>query len=145
MRKDIEMSAGLPATGVGGALYLLLIFWMLFRQLVSNGRGDSSEASQWPFTCKMVVMAIAMVAVTIGELMLIDSARTLAISNMPALAHYLTPRSNSFVVVMAAMPFILLPLLMACLHCSRLAIAASKSPVPDLPLAMANYSYQTEP
>jgi hypothetical protein len=141
MRKDIEMSAGLPATGVGGALYLLLIFWMLSQQLGSTVRSDSSEASQWPFICKMVAIAITMVAVTIGELMLIDGARALAVSKMPVLANYLTSRSNSFVVVMAAMPFILLPVLMACLHCLRLALGASKPPALGLP----NYSYQTEP
>jgi hypothetical protein len=127
MRRDIEMSAGLPATGIGGALYLLLIIWMLSRQLASTARGDSSEASKWPFIMKMVVIAITMATVAIGEIILINGARTLAISNMPALANFLTPPSNSFIVVMAAMPFILLLLLIACLHSLRLAVGAAKT------------------
>jgi hypothetical protein len=120
------MSAGLPATGLGGALYLVLIIWMLSRQLASTARGNRSEASQWPFTGKMVVVAMTMVAVAIGETMLIYGARKLAISNMPALANVLTPRPTSFIVVMAAMPFILLVPLMACLHCLRLAFGVTK-------------------
>jgi hypothetical protein len=122
MRKDIEMSAGMPATGLAGALYLLLIIWMLLRQLVSTARGVSSEASQWLFISKMVVMAITMVAVAIGEMMLINGARTLAISNIPALANLLKPPSNSFMVVMAATPFALLLLIMGCLQVLRLAV-----------------------
>jgi hypothetical protein len=122
MRKDIEMSAGMPATGLAGALYLLLIIWMLLRQLVSAARGVSSEASQWQFTSKMVVMAITMVAVAIGEMMLINDARTLAISNIPALATVLKPPSNSFMVAMAAMPFALLLLIMGFLQVLRLAV-----------------------
>jgi hypothetical protein len=122
MRKDIEMSAGLPATGLGGALYLFLIIWMLLRLLVSTARGDRVEASQWKFISKMVVMAITMVAVTIGEIMLINGARTLAISIMPALANSLKPPSNSFTAVMAAVPFALLPLVMGCLQVLRLAV-----------------------
>ena len=116
------MSAGMPATGVAGALYLLLIIWMLLRQLVSTARGDSSEASQWQFTSKMVVMAITMVAVAIGEMMLINDARTMAISNMPAVANLLKPPSNSLMVVMAAMPFALLLLIMGCLQVLRLSV-----------------------
>ena len=116
------MSAGMPATGLAGALYLLLIIWMLLRQLVSTARGDSSEASQWQFTSKMVVMAITMVAVAIGEMMLINDARTMAISNMPALANLLKPPSHSVMVVMAAMPFALLLLIMGCLQVLRLAV-----------------------
>jgi hypothetical protein len=122
MRKDIEMSAGMPATGLAGALYLLLIIWMLLRQLVSTARGDSAEASQWQFTGKMVVMAITMVAVAIGEMMLINGARTLAISNLPALASLLKPPSNSFMVAMTAMPFVLLLLIMGFLQVLRLTV-----------------------
>jgi len=122
MRKDIEMSAGMPATGLAGALYLLLIIWMLLRQLVSTARGDSSEASQWQFTSKMVVMAITMVAVAIGEMMLINDARSMAISSMPAVANLLKPPSHSVMVVMAAMPFALLLLILGCLQVLRLAV-----------------------
>jgi hypothetical protein len=125
MRKDTEMSAGLPATGIGGVLYLLLIVWMLSRQLVRYARGDATEASEWPFTIRMVVIAVTMVTVAIGEIMLINGARTLVISNIPTLANFLTPPSNSFIVVMAAMPLGLLLLLMACLHSLRLAVGGA--------------------
>jgi hypothetical protein len=127
MRKDIEMSAGLPATGLGGALYLLLIVWMLFRQVASTARGDSFNASQWRFIIKMVLIATTMVAVTIGEVMLFNGARTLAISNIPVLANFLIPRSNLFVLLMASIPFILLPLVMLSLHVLRLAIGIPKT------------------
>ena len=117
------MSAGLPATGIGGALYLLLIVWMLLRELARPRNVSRSGPSRWPFIGKMVAISIVMVVVLLGERFLIHGVLKVAVTHMPGLAMYATVPSGSFVLLMAAMPFILLLLLMACLHVLRLSLA----------------------
>jgi len=119
------MSAGLPASGIGGALYLILIIWMLLRGLTKPGRSTNSASSQWPFIAKMIAMAIVMVAVVIGERMLIHGALELVVSYVPALSRFVKPPSVSF-IVMATIPFVLLMLLMACVHALRFVVSVGK-------------------
>jgi hypothetical protein len=73
------MSAGLPATGVGGALYLLLIVWMVLRELTRPTNGNHSVPSRWPFIGTMVAISIVMVVVLLGERFLIHGALKLAV------------------------------------------------------------------
>jgi hypothetical protein len=108
------MSAGLPATGLGGALYLLLIVWMLLRQLTRTANGISSESSRWPLIGKMVFVSLAMVLVVLGEVYI------------PGLAKFAIIPSGSFVLLMAAVPFVVLLMLIACLHFLRFWHSLSK-------------------
>jgi hypothetical protein len=133
------MSAGLPATGVGGALYLLLVIWMVLRELTGPAKGNHSARSRWPFIGKMVAISLVMVVVVLGERLLIQGVLKVAVEHMPGLAMYATLPSGSFVLLMAAMPFILLLLLMTCLHVLRLALA-SKSEASRDDLANASQS-----
>jgi len=66
------MSAGLPATGIGGALYLLLIVWMVLRELARPANGNCSAPSRWPFIGKMAAISLVMVIVLLGERLLIQ-------------------------------------------------------------------------
>lgn len=111
------MSAGLPSTGIGSALYFVLIIWMFVRHM---GRAtiNTSNSSQWPYIGKTMAMMAAMVAVSIGESILIYGAFKLTASHMPAPAD----AANVPIVLIIAMPFIILFLLMGCLHVVRLAV-----------------------
>lgn len=110
------MSAGLPSTGIGSALYLALIIWMVVRQ-VGRVAIKTSASSQWPYVGKTTAIAVAMISVGVGESVLIHRAA------MPLSADFaILP-----VVCMALMPFILLLLLMACLHFLRLAVGTAKT------------------
>src|SRR5260370_39014656 len=116
------MSAGLPATGVGGALYLFLIVWMLLRELTRTATGPSSDRSRWPIIGKMEFILLAMVVVALGERLLINSALELAALYIPGLAKFLIVPSVSSVLFMAASPFVVLLLIMGCLHGLRLSL-----------------------
>src|SRR6476619_3314760 len=133
------MSAGLPATGIGGALYLLLIVWMVLRELPRPANGNCSAPSRWPFIGKMVAISLVMVIVLLGERLVIQDILKVAVAYMPGLAIYATVPSGSFVLLMAAMPFILLLLLMACLHVLRLSLP-SKPGANGVDLANATQS-----
>jgi hypothetical protein len=116
------MSAGLPATGVGGALYLLLIVWMLLRELTRTATGPSSDRPRWPFIGKMVFILLAMVVAVLGERLLVNGALESAALYIPGLAKFLIVPSVSFVLLMGAMPFVILLLIMGCLHGLRLCL-----------------------
>ena len=119
------MSAGLPGAGLGGALYLLLIVWMLLRELARTT--NSSGYSRWPFVGKMVFVSLAMVLVMLGERLVIRNALELVVLYIPGLAKFTMVRSGSFVLLMAAMPFVILLVLIACLHCLRFSRRLSKT------------------
>jgi hypothetical protein len=121
------MSAGLPAAGLGGALYLLLVVWMLLREFSRTTKDLSPERSQWPLIKKMVFVSLAMIVVIIVERLIISNVLKLVVLHIPGLAKFTMPPSTSFVVLMAAMPFVLLLLLIACLHCLRLSRRLSKA------------------
>jgi hypothetical protein len=121
------MSAGLPAVGLGGALYLLLIIWMLLRELTGITNGSSSECSRWPFIGKMVFVSLAMVLVILVERLVIKNALQLVVLYIPALAKFTMVPSGLFVLLMAAMPFVILLVLIACLHCLRFSRRLSKT------------------
>ena len=125
------MSAGLPATGVGGALYLLLIVWMLLREFRLTATGANSDLSRWPFIGKMISISLVMVVVLLGERLLINGALSLAVLYMPGLVKFATVPSGSFVLLMAAMPFVVLLLIMSCLHGLRLCLRPRPSACSD--------------
>jgi hypothetical protein len=101
---------------------LLLIVWMVLRELARLRNSGGPAPSRRPFIGKMIAISIIMVAV-LGERLLIHGALKMAVAYMPSLTVYATIPSGSFVLLMAAMPFILLLLLMACLHVLRLSLA----------------------
>jgi hypothetical protein len=133
------MSAGLPATGLGGALYLLLIVWMLVRELNRSRPVPRSAPSRWPFIRKMLLILFVMVVVLVGERFLIHALLEATVSYVPGLARNARLPSDSFVILMAAMPFILLLLLMAGLHVLRLSLP-TKPEAPSVDLANAGQS-----
>ena len=133
------MSAGLPATGIGGALYLLLIVWMLVRELNRSGSVPRSAPSRWPFIGKMLLILFVMVMVLVSERFLIHALLEETVSYVPGLARYARLPSDSFVILMAAMPFILLLLIMAGLHVLRLSLR-TKPEAPSVDLANAGQS-----
>ena len=68
------MSAGLPALGLGGMFYMLLIVWMVLREVVRKPTGDASHPSRWPFIGKMVVIGLLMVLAAFAEALFIRGA-----------------------------------------------------------------------
>src|SRR5689334_13463399 len=120
------MSAGLPAAGLGGALYLLLIVWMLVRELTRTANGLRSD-SRWPLIGKMVFVSVAMVLAIVGERLVISNMLKAVALYMPGLAKFTIVPSGSFVFFMSAMPFVILLMLIACLHCLRFWCRLSKT------------------
>ena len=113
------MSAGLPATGIGGALYMLLIVWMVAREVVRTAPGNSSKSLRWSFIGKMVFIFVGMLLALVGEWLLIQSALELVVLYLPRLEKFVIVPSALFVLVMAASPFAVLCVLVACVHCLR--------------------------
>jgi hypothetical protein len=115
------MSAGLPVTGLGGAFYLLLILWMVPRELLKQHPTAPLE-SRWRFIGKMTLIALFMVAVFICQGLLIHSAVQYVVSRLPSLAHSMTIPSQSLLIIMAGLPFIVIGLLLSGVHLLRLTL-----------------------
>jgi hypothetical protein len=115
------MSAGLPGFGLGGVFYMLLIVWMVLRAFGRQGKADENRSSRWAFIGKMVAIGIVMVGVLLGQSVLIHAAFKTAVVYIPGMANSTVP-SGSFLLLIAAVPFILLILLIACLHVLRLSL-----------------------
>ena len=118
------MSAGLPGFGLGGVFYMLLIVWMVLRAFSQKGKAHETRSSRWLFIGKMVAMGIVMVGVFLGQSVLIHAAFKSAV--VPEMANSTLP-SGSFLLLIAAVPFILLMLLIACLHILRLSLPSLKT------------------
>ena len=114
------MSAGLPGTGIAGAFYLTLIFWMLLRGLGKNSPRNCTSSSG--LIWKMVALSIVMIAVAIGEIVFLHSVLQKAVLYLPSLASFTKPSSTSMKIAMVSMPFLLLLLLMAGIQGLRLAM-----------------------
>ena len=114
------MSAGLPAAGLGGALYLLLVVWMLLREFSRTTKDLGSGHSRWPLIRKMIFVSLAMIVVIVAERLVMSNVLKLVVLHIPGLAKFTPVPSSLFVLLMATMPFVLLLLLIACLHCLRL-------------------------
>jgi hypothetical protein len=67
----------------------------------------------------MVFVSLAMVLVMLGERLVIRNALELVVLYIPGLAKFTMVPSGLFVLLMAAMPFVILLVLIACLHCLR--------------------------
>jgi len=103
-------------------LYLFLIVWMGLRELTRPANGNHSAPSRWPFIGKMVSILLVMVVVLLGESLLMNGALKLGVLYMPGLAKFLIVPSVWFVLLMGAMPFVILLLIMGCLHGLRLCL-----------------------
>ena len=114
------MSAGLPALGLGGMFYMLLIVWMVLRELARKAAGDSSRPSRWPFIGKMVVIGLLMVLAAFAEALFIRGALDRTVAFIPGSAKFVYTTSISFALLMLTIPFILLLLLIAGVHFLRL-------------------------
>ena len=115
------MTAGLPGTGLGGLLYLLLVAWMPFRELwmVMTGR---STGRRWKAVGLMVAMAAAIGLSLVGELW--GLARGFEWINRHTAPNSWLHFSSSLGVVaavpaLALLPFVLLGLVIAALHVLR--------------------------
>ena len=125
------MSAGLPGTGIAGAFYLTLIFWMLLRGLGKNSSRNNTGSPDRTFIRKMVALSILMIAVAIGEIVLLHNLLQKAVLYLPSLATFTKPPSTSMKIAMASMPFLILLVLMAGIQGLRLATRV-KGAVVDL-------------
>ena len=114
------MSAGLPGFGLGGVFYILLIVWMVARAVGRQGKAEN-RSSRWAFIAKMVAIGIVMVGVLLGQSVLIHAAFKTAVVYFPEMANSTVP-SGSFLLLIAAVPFVLLILLIVCLHVLRLSL-----------------------
>ena len=114
------MSAGLPALGLGGMFYLLLIVWMVLRELVRKVTGDNLCPSRSPFVGKMLIIALLMVLAAFGENLVIRNALELGVAFVPSLGKFVYTTSLSLAFFMLAIPFILLLLLVLGVNFLRL-------------------------
>lgn len=108
------MSAGLPALGLGGVFYLLLILWMVVRACFQTRH----ESVRWDLVGKMSLMGVVMIAVIVCEWLLIREAVHLASAYIPSLQGAIP--SVSFALFLYAIPFILLALIISSMHIIRL-------------------------
>ena len=113
------MSVGLPALGLGGMFYMLLIVWMVLRELARKAAGDS-QPSRWPFIGEMVVIGLLMVLAAFAEALFIRGALDLTVAFIPGSAKFVYTTSISFALLILTIPFILLLLLIAGVHFLRL-------------------------
>ena len=124
MRRDTEVTAGLPGTGLGGLLYLLLVALMPFRELwmVLTGR---STLARWKTVGLMVAMAGAIGLCLVGEWWMLGcgfgwinrhtSANSVVHDSSVVGAAAVAP-------ALAFLPFLILGALIVALHALRLAI-----------------------
>ena len=111
------MSAGLPALGLGGVFYLLLIIWMIIRGCV-EARHD---CVRWAFIGRMTLMGSIMVAAVLGEWLVIRKAIELAGAYIPSVTSAALPTpSFSLVLLFYSVPFFLLALVLLSLGILRL-------------------------
>ena len=94
------MSAGLPALGLGGMFYLLLIVWMVLRELVRKVTGDNVCPSRSPFVGKMLIIALLMVLAAFGENLVIRNALELGVAFVPSLGKFVYTTSLSLAFFM---------------------------------------------
>ena len=92
------MSGGLPAFGLGGVFYLLLITWMV---LLACGRNRLS--ARWAFIRKMSLMGIAMIAMIACEWIILRKSIEVAGKHIPSLAGA-TPTIFHSVIVLPIPP-----------------------------------------
>ena len=114
------MSAGLPALGLGGMFYMLLIVWMVLRALTRRATNDASHPSRWRFIGKMVVIGLLMVLAAFAEALFIRGVLDLTVAFIPGSAKFVYTTSISFALFMLTIPFILLLLLIGGVHFLRL-------------------------
>jgi hypothetical protein len=111
------MSAGLPALGLGGAFYLLLIIWMIIRGCVEARH----RCVPWAFIGKMTLMGGIMVAAVLGEWLVIRKAIELAGAYIPSVTSSALPTpSFSLILLFYSVPFFLLALVLLSLRILRL-------------------------
>ncbi len=60
------MFAGLPGTGVGGMLYVLLTLWMPIHELIMMARGRSTPG-RWRFIFRHWCLFLGVVAMIVGQ------------------------------------------------------------------------------
>lgn len=60
------MFAGLPGTGVGGMLYVLLTLWMPIHELIMMARGRSTPG-RWKFIFRHWCLFLGVVAMIVGQ------------------------------------------------------------------------------
>lgn len=60
------MFAGLPGTGIGGILYVLLTLWMPIHELILMARGRSTPG-RWRFIVRHWCLFLGVVAMIVGQ------------------------------------------------------------------------------
>ena len=111
------MSAGLPALGLGGVFYLLLIMWMIIRGCL----GAKHDHVRWAFIGKMSMIGSIMVGALIGEWLAIRKAVELTGTYIPSITgRALQAPSLSSMLLFYLVPFFLLALLLVTLRTLRL-------------------------
>jgi hypothetical protein len=71
MRRDIEMTAGLPGTGIGGIFYLSLAICMPIREFVHTLKGQTN-LKRWSFISIQLLFVFGIVAAMWFELWLLN-------------------------------------------------------------------------
>jgi hypothetical protein len=71
MRKDTEMTAGLPGTGIGGIFYFLLVVCMPIREFFRTLQGRTT-LKRWCFIALQLFFVIGILAAMWGEVWLLN-------------------------------------------------------------------------
>lgn len=118
------MTAGLPATGIGGVFYILLVLAMPLRELWFTVKGRSSLA-RWRVVAQSFTLAALIVASLIVEFKLIAMGLQYLLANTwwgQRLQHtgaFATATFSSFV---ALSPFVIIATLLAGMHVLRFTV-----------------------
>jgi hypothetical protein len=117
MRKDIEM-AGLPGTGLGGIFYALLIVWMVAREACLLATAPPSRA-RWMKISPLVGLLGGIALALWLEAWLLQQL----LRNLPTFWHPTAIASYALEAVVPALaisPFVVLAVLIATVHVTRL-------------------------
>jgi hypothetical protein len=136
MRKDInKMNAGLPGTGLGGLLYLLLVALMPIRESLMLLRGKSSWL-RWNIVGRMCVMGGAIIAALFAEWWFLGRTFDYITSHTEVtsrLHHSSLIGARTVVPSMAYAPFIALGALIIAMPALHAIIAQPQKIAPNAP------------
>ena len=145
MRKDINMTAGLPGTGIGGIFYLLLAVYMPVCEFFKTLKGKTS-LKRWGFITLQLSFVAGIWAAIWGELWLLNQGMLWLRQNyhmnlLPIDGRFTFGKTSSIAFTSAMASFISLTFVLAVVCVLRVCVSRPKNTALR-PLAANKPQYQ---